>query len=321
MIKLNVNEEKQLTFQVQIGGVNYDQVVSHFRINLEGIEYGFPAKVTKDAIVVDLPALSKVIGKKIKEGEEVGVKLEMIADGHYLTPWQDTARLSNPLVVEAKIIGDTFVANPSLQTRLVVTEDGAKQKTTMYEKIEESEDFTEKIVNSLAAKLSKLFVKEQTLPEKEKAKQQGDEDTIKDAIETASKEKEEEQSTPQVAMKESGTRRAKPQQKKVLESDEDSKMKNMIYNTLRKLHSKEPLTESVTPSPTTSSTPKPKKANIQELKQKLTKQDILNYMAKKGTKNVKVQEVIFNKASEKAKSGEMFDVLQEVALILNSKRK
>jgi hypothetical protein len=320
MIKLNVNEEKQLTFQVQIGGVNYDQVVSHFRINLEGIEYGFPAKVTKDAIVVDLPVLSKVIGKKIKEGEEVGVKLETIADGHYLTPWQDTARLSNPLVVEAKIIGDTFVANPSLQTRLVVTEDGAKQRTTMYEKIEESEDFTEKIVNRLASKLSKLFVKEQTLPEKEKAKQEEDEDTIKDAIETVSKEKEE-QSTSPAPMKESGIRKAKPQQKKVSESDEDSKMKNMIYNTLRKLHSKESLTESVAPSPTTSPTPKPKKVNIQELKQKLTKQDILNYMAKKGTKNVKVQEVIFNKASEKAKSGEMFDVLQEVALILNSKRK
>ena len=43
MLKLNVNQEKQLTFEVQIGGVQSDQVSSHLRIEIDDVEYGFPA--------------------------------------------------------------------------------------------------------------------------------------------------------------------------------------------------------------------------------------------------------------------------------------
>jgi hypothetical protein len=92
----------------------------------------------------------------------------------------------------------------------------------------------------------------------------------------------------------------------------------MVYETLRKLHDKKNISETVVPKKVVD---KPKNFNLQEMKKKLTKEDILNYMAKRGAKNVKVQEVIFTKASEKAKSSEMFDILQEVAKILSSKKK
>jgi len=321
MIKLNVNEEKQLNFAVQIGGVNHDQIVSHLRITLEGIEYGFPATVINDAIIVDLPALNKIVAKKLKEGDEASVKLEMIADNHYLVPWRDTAVFSNPLVVEAKIVGDTVVSNPSIKTRLV-TENKSSQKEDVKEKDEPQEELTEDLVNRLALKLSKM-VKEQTLPEKEKAKQEDSEEILEDAEEVVKKAQSQTSSLPPSPMKESGARKTKPQQKKLSEHDEESRMKDMVYNTLRKLHAKESLTESksATPKSTSVRTPaKKEKINIQEIKERLTKQDILNYMTKKGAKNTKVQEVIFNKASEKAKSPELFDVLQEVAKILNSKK-
>jgi len=118
MLRLSANKEKELTFEVQIGGVNdFDQIESFFRIVFEGIEYGFPCKVTSEAIQVNLPPLNKVIAKRIREGDEVDIKLEVVVDGNYLIPWRDRAKLSNPLVIEAKIKDKSFVDNPVIKNK------------------------------------------------------------------------------------------------------------------------------------------------------------------------------------------------------------
>lgn len=174
MLKLNVNQEKQLTFEVQIGGVQTEQVSSYLRIEIDDIEYGFPAEVGREAISVHLPPLRTVTARKLKEGEEVQVKLEIIADGNYLTPWQDTFRLSNPLVIEAKIIDDDFNPAPAFKTKLVTegkhgeqkqgvrlekVEEEVPSKTALYEHDEDA--LTEKIVNKLAEKLSGKIPKDE----------------------------------------------------------------------------------------------------------------------------------------------------------------
>jgi hypothetical protein len=176
MLKLNVNQEKQLTFEVQIGGVQSDQVSSHLRIEIDEVEYGFPAEVGREAITVNLPPLRSVTARKLKEGEEVQVKLEIIADGNYLTPWQDTFRLSNPLVIEAKIVDDEFNPAPAFKTKLVQEGKFGEQKQGVrLEKVEKEEEepkqvpvmehdedaLTEKIVNKLAEKLSGSVIREQ----------------------------------------------------------------------------------------------------------------------------------------------------------------
>lgn len=119
MLKLNVNQEKQLNFEMQIGGVQTDDIVSFLRIEIDKIEYGFPAEVKQETITVNLPALKSVVAKKLKEGDEVTVKLEVIADGQQITPWKDTFVLSYPLVVEAKIIDKESKLSPILKTKLV----------------------------------------------------------------------------------------------------------------------------------------------------------------------------------------------------------
>ena len=181
MLRLNVTQEKQLTFEVQIGGVQYDQITSQFKIVLDEIEYGFPAKVGRETIVVQLPPLNKVIGTKIVEGVEAEVKLEVIADGHYLTPWRDRATLSNPLVVEAKIKDTSFVPNPSFETKLVVEEDGAKQ-TVIAEKIEEKT--TDQKIEELSKKIKQLLEnqKQQTNEEKKKETDENLSETDKEQV-------------------------------------------------------------------------------------------------------------------------------------------
>lgn len=160
MLKLNVNEEKQLTFEVQIGGVQSEQVESRLRIEIDNVEYGFPADVGRESITVNLPPLRSITARKLKEGKEAAVKLEIIADGNYLVPWQDTFRLSNPVVIEAKIVDDDFNEPSIFKTKLVTEGKSGDQKQGIrLEKVEakstDDEDIlTEKIVNKLAEKLA-----------------------------------------------------------------------------------------------------------------------------------------------------------------------
>jgi len=137
MLKLNVNQEKQLNFEIQISGVQADQLSSFLRIEIDEIEYGFPAQVKQESVIVNLPALKTVVARKLKEGTEVNVKLEVIADGHHLIPWKDTFILSYPLVIEAKIIEDGSNSIPTFKTKLV-TKSGSTKKVIQEDKVIES---------------------------------------------------------------------------------------------------------------------------------------------------------------------------------------
>jgi len=192
MLKLNVNQEKQLNFEIQIGGVQTDQVSSFLRIEIDEIEYGFPAQVGQESITVDLPALRTVTARKLKEGEEVNVKLEIVADGHYLTPWSDTFTLSNPLVIEAKIVDTDFKSTPAFKTKLVATGKAGDQKQGVVveqdeeEKISETEEeMTERIVNKLAEKIGPMMKGKSDKVITEKAVKSSKEEPVKEEKTTA----------------------------------------------------------------------------------------------------------------------------------------
>lgn len=292
MLKLNVNEERQLTFEVQIGGVNYDQVTSHLRIVIGEVEYGFPARVGSESISVDLPPLNKIIGTKLKEGEEVEVKLEMIADGYYLTPWQDTIKISNPLVIEAKIKDDGFVPNPAIKTSLVVAEDGAKQTTTLSEKEKEievekpskKEEKEKKETDKDDVMLGKLAEKLVTLLGKQETK-------IVEQDEEKKEEKEEKDS-----------KVVKPKKEPVVESK---------MGAIEKL-----LTDTVNKIQTESKTSPKRKINLQELKQNVTEEDVMKYIENAGTRNPKIKEIIYEQASAASSKHTPFEVLRQVVKIM-----
>lgn len=290
MLKLNVNQEKQLTFEVQIGGVQSEQVSSHLRIMIDEIEYGFPAEIGRESISVSLPPLRTVTARKLKEGEEVQVKLEIIADGNYLTPWQDTFRLSNPLVVEAKIVDDDFNPAPAFKTRLVQEgKHGDQKQGVKLEKVEESDvsmsddDLTEKIVNKLAEKLSGSFG---TKPINEQVKPKKDEDENEDEDE----------------VEELDIHQPRPQGRGGFGSIAGKSSRGGFGSI--------------------SGRPRESKEKI------ITKQDILNmtesdiyaYMERAGTKNPQVQKIVYNQAESIAESSRPVDILKQVVKILKSKK-
>jgi len=301
MLRLNVNEAKQLTFEVQIGGVHGDQIDSFFRIVFEDVEYGFPAKVGRESITVDLPPLNQVIGKKIKEGDEAEVKLEIVADGHYLTPWSDRAKMSNPLVIEAKIRDDGFVPNPTLKTQLVVSEDGARHKTTVKEDIQAEEDLTDKIVSKLSEKFADLIkpkvevksgrmeVVEESCGKKH-VKEEADEKDDGDEPPPMEDQEEVEENTPLTT----------------------GAMEKILAQTISKLglHTEGSRT-----------TKKKKEITLEQFKQKLTEKDIYKYMEKAGTQNPQIQEIVYEQAVLAAGNNKPIEVLRQVINIMKKKKK
>lgn len=282
MLKLNVNQEKQLTFEVQIGGVQSDKVTSHLRIVIDEIEYGFPAIVGKESITVNLPPLRAVTARSLKEGEEVQVKLEIIADGNYLTPWSDSFVLSNPLVVEARIMDSDFKNPPAFKTRLVqegksgdrkqgvriereLVEEGEEEKPQLKNKyISESEedDLTEKIVNKLAEKLSKGLIEKKKFIKDEPVREEEDEVMDND-------DKEEEEVPPSPIQKES-----KKTSKKVT--------KSQLLN--------------------------------------MTEEDVYAYMRRAGTNNEQIQKIIYEQAEAAVGSSKPYKVLGQVVKLLKDKK-
>jgi hypothetical protein len=277
MLRLNVNQEKQLTFEVQIGGVaDYDKLESYFRITINEVGYVFPARVSSNSITVNLPPLNKVIGQQMREGDEAEIKLEVIADGHYLTPWSDRAKFSNPLVVEAKIKDNGFVANPHFQTTLKVEEDGAKHTTVISEKeIDPSDDIVNRVVEKLASKLA--LNKEQ-----EEEDSAGDEEEVEEQV----------------------IKETKLRKKKVPKN-----IDNLVSEKFNKLF------------PSKKKSGRHGGMNLNEFKKALSKDDILRYMERSGTKNPKIQKVIYEQAELTAKGSNPIDVLKQVIKIVNRKKK
>lgn len=281
MLKLNVNQEKQLTFEVQIGGVQSDKVSSHLRIVIDEIEYGFPAIVGKESITVNLPPLKAVTARSLKEGEEVQVKLEIIADGNYLTPWSDSFILSNPLVVEAKILDSEFKNPPAFKTRLVQEGKSGDRKQGVRierEMIDESEqvepkkktimesdedDLTEKIVNKLAEKLSKGLIEKKKFIKDEPIKDEEEKEV------TDQDDGQEEEVPPSPIQKES-----KKTSKKVSKSD--------LLN--------------------------------------MTEADVYAYMERAGTKNEQIQKIVYEQAEIAAGSSKPYKVLAQVVKLLKDKK-
>jgi hypothetical protein len=302
MLKLNVNQEKQLTFEVQIGGVQSDQVKSHLRIEIDDVEYGFPAQVGNESISVNLPPLRTVTARKLKEGEEVQVKLEIIADDNYLTPWQDTFRLSNPLVVEAKIVDDEFTTAPAFKTKLVSTKGNAGEQSqgVMIEQVEseapvetpktileQDEDaLTEKIVNKLAEKLN-LREDDDEMPAPDG--EEGDDDDDDDDDDDVKKE----------FIKRPSVGRAKGGFGRIAGKK--------TQGGFGSIQGKEAPAKKLP-------------AFTREDLMNMEEADVYAYMERAGTKNPTIQKIVYEQAEAAAQSSVPFKVLHQVIKIMKAKR-
>jgi len=153
MLSLNINETRTLNFKIQLEGINPKQLYGFLRFELNGVEYGFPAKFKSESIDVDIPILKNIIVKEIKEGDIISAKLEVDANGHFLKPWSGEFTVLNPIKMEAELESiDEIVKVPKIKVNKVLTEKGVKKK-----KVKKLTTEDEIINENIDSKLGELY--------------------------------------------------------------------------------------------------------------------------------------------------------------------
>jgi hypothetical protein len=247
MLYLNANEEKRMVFEVDIRGVETQELQGFIRFNMYGVEIGFPADIEHKKISALVPPLVEVVDREIEDGTVIEAKLELFTDRHYFKPWEGEIKVGAPMGIKAKLSGESN-NTPKISTRLVSRE--SKESLNEFDTNEEKmlKDDEKKRRNELISVVA---------------------DTLKQMG-----------ITPQantVTLME--TQKEKTKQKIV----ED---KNSIRKKLKNI----------------------------------TEEGVYRYMANAGTKNPKIQKLVYEQACELAKSTEPFEVLKQVVKILKKRR-
>jgi hypothetical protein len=117
MLYINANEEKRMVFEVQINGVDKDQLQGEVKFSINGVQYGFPAIVETNRIETIVPPLSKVVGWDIEDGSIIEARLDLHTDVHFFTPWEGEIKIGAPMQVKAKLESENK-SKPRIKTTL-----------------------------------------------------------------------------------------------------------------------------------------------------------------------------------------------------------
>ena len=104
MIEIGNNKEKDIIFEIQLSGITPQDLTSYFRMDIDGIEYGFKGEITENSISVFVPSLKSIIHRTLREGEKIESKLEVFGNEHYSLAWNDKVVIKNSIMVEAKVV-------------------------------------------------------------------------------------------------------------------------------------------------------------------------------------------------------------------------
>ena len=141
MLKLNTDEKRSLQFEVNIQGINYDELRGSLKFIIEGVDYGFPVKILSDHISVEVPPLDDIVKRGMKDGDIVECILDIYGNGFFLNPWQGKFQLKTPVKMEAKMRyeDDIIVETPQPEKKKEKTIT-ATLKDVVTEQIEEVDE-------------------------------------------------------------------------------------------------------------------------------------------------------------------------------------
>lgn len=235
MLYLDPNKEKLLTFEVEISGDACDEITSHVRLFVEGVEIGFPGELRDNKIIAYIKPLRSLVKLPLKNGTLIEARLDVLSkDLDFYTPWSGEIEIKSSFTLEAKLVGED------------------KPKKT-------SDKFT---VRSI----------------------------IEEEIETP---KETKTPTKPVVVQEKKREIFTPPPKQKVTKIAESKP----VESPKKKETPKQLTEA-------------------DIRNKVDLDFIKRYMAKAGSKNPVIQEIILNNARVEAKSGDPVKILKEVMKIL-----
>jgi hypothetical protein len=119
MLELNPNEEKKMVFEVQIHGVESDQLSGSVKFNIKGVDFGFPVYIDQDIMEAVVPPLSKIVKWDFEEGSVVEARLDLNTDEYYFTPWKGQVKMKAPRKISARLENEDFMSKkPTIKTTL-----------------------------------------------------------------------------------------------------------------------------------------------------------------------------------------------------------
>ncbi len=128
MLEINITEEREIDFSMELGGISPNQLEGHLNILIDGIEYGIPVSFSESGMLVSIPPLKSFVKRDLREGELFKVRLDVFGDNHYLNPWNDEFKIKNPVRMEAKIKEpDEGVEEPKISLTLTEVKENIKE--------------------------------------------------------------------------------------------------------------------------------------------------------------------------------------------------
>lgn len=127
MLEINVSEEREIDFNMELSGISPNQLEGHLNIVVDGISYGIPVSFSESGMVVSIPPLKSFIKRDLREGEVFKARLDVYGDNHHLNPWNDEFKIKNPVRMEAQIKEPDEDKKPKLSVTLTEKKENLKE--------------------------------------------------------------------------------------------------------------------------------------------------------------------------------------------------
>ena len=146
MLYLSFNEEKTLTFEVDINGVGGDDLSGSVRFIYENVEYGFPVTVGDNKITSTIKPLDKIIDN-IKNGTVLPARLELNTKDYFFSPWQGEIKIQTPVAIEAVLHEDKEEVGIAIKAKVVASKRSSSRNIVTERKMNKKEQLKEMLKN------------------------------------------------------------------------------------------------------------------------------------------------------------------------------
>jgi hypothetical protein len=107
MLYLDPTKEKLLTFEVEISGDSCDEITSHVRLFVEGVELGFLGELKENKIIAFIKPLRTLVKFPLRNGMIIEARLDVLSkDQDFYTPWTGEIEIKSSFTLEAKLVGE-----------------------------------------------------------------------------------------------------------------------------------------------------------------------------------------------------------------------
>ena len=102
-MELDLTKSKILFFDVEVTGLDTNQIGFMLRINVNEVEYGFKGIVDQGKVKVVIPALGTVLKSEVDSAKAYEAKLDVFDNKFLVCPWRDSINFTVPMTASAKL--------------------------------------------------------------------------------------------------------------------------------------------------------------------------------------------------------------------------